>query len=89
MASIVDMFAADGAADEQLASRMLHKCSARAALGHALPNLSFVVRDKPHIARRLLQRSMPKDRFRQQTYGNIALVSRLFGHARATLGPTS
>ena len=63
LASIVEVFVADGAADEQLAGRMLHKLSARAELGHTLPNLRLVVRDKPHSARRLLQRTLPKDRF--------------------------
>ena len=60
-ASIVEVFVADGAADEQLAGRMLHKSSARATLGNTLPNLRLVVRGKPHIARRLLQRTLPKD----------------------------
>ncbi|MFM7989128.1 MAG: hypothetical protein ACKPKO_58425, partial [Candidatus Fonsibacter sp.] len=59
MASIVEVCVADGAAEEQLASRMLHKYCARTLLGHALPDLRLVVRDKPHSARRLLQRTLP------------------------------
>ena len=52
---------ADGAADEQLAGRMLRTYSARAALGNTRPNLRLVVRGRPHGARRLLQRTLPKD----------------------------
>ena len=63
LAAIVEVFVADGAADEQLAGRMLHRHSARASLGQTLPNLRLVVRDKPHGARRLLQRTLPKDPF--------------------------
>lgn len=63
IASITEVFVADGAADEQLAGRMLHEGSSRAVLGQTLPNLRLVVRDKPHSARRLLQRTLPKDPF--------------------------
>ncbi|MFM7988280.1 MAG: hypothetical protein ACKPKO_54100, partial [Candidatus Fonsibacter sp.] len=57
LASIVEVFVADGAADEQLASRMLHhKSCARTSPGHALPNLRLVVRDKPHSARLFFSR---------------------------------
>ena len=38
----------------------MRKFVARAAFGHALPNLRFVVRDKPHSARCLLQRTLSK-----------------------------
>jgi len=62
LASITEVFVADGAADEQLAGRMLH--GARAASdGKRLPNLRLVARDKPHSARRLLQRTLPCDPF--------------------------
>jgi hypothetical protein len=63
LAAIVEVFVADGAADEQLAGRMLQRHSARASLNQTLPNLRLVVRDKPHAARRLLQRTLPKDTF--------------------------
>jgi hypothetical protein len=63
LADIVEVFVADGAADEQLAGRMLQPDSARAILGQTLPHLRLVVRDKPHGARRLLQRTLPKDKF--------------------------
>ncbi|MFM7977971.1 MAG: hypothetical protein ACKPKO_01535, partial [Candidatus Fonsibacter sp.] len=63
LASIIEVLVANGTRDEQLASRMLHKSCARTSLGHALPNLPLVVRDKPHRARRLLQRALPKDPF--------------------------
>jgi hypothetical protein len=42
---------------------MLIKGSARGTLADTLPNLRLVVRDKPHSARRLLQRTLPKDAF--------------------------
>jgi len=54
---------ADGAADEQLAGRMLLDNGARGTGGQRLPSLRLVVRDKPHSARRLLQRTLPKDPF--------------------------
>ena len=63
LSGMVEVFVADGAADEQLAGRMLQRHSARATLGQTLPNLRLVVRDKPHGARRLLQRTLPKDKF--------------------------
>ena len=56
VASIAEFCVADGAADEQvLQAACCKKGSARATLGHTLPNLRFVVRDKRHSARRLLQ----------------------------------
>ena len=62
---ITEVFVADGAADEQLAGRMLHPQSQRSAPGDgqslALPNLRLVVRDGAHAARRLLERTLPKD----------------------------
>ena len=63
LASITEVFVADGASDEQLAGRMLVKGSARGMLADTLPNLRRVVRDKPHSARRLLQRTLPTDAF--------------------------
>jgi len=63
LASITEVFVADGASDEQLAGRMLIKGSARGTLADTLPNLRLVVRDKPHRARLLLQRTLPKDAY--------------------------
>ena len=54
---------ADGAADEQLAGRMLLANGTRGTGNQSLPNLRLVARDKPHSARRLLQRTLPKDPF--------------------------
>jgi len=65
LASITEVFVADGAADEQLAGRMLHGSRA-ASGGKQLPNLRLVARDKPHSARRLLQRTLPADPFIRQ-----------------------
>ena len=62
--SITEVFVADGAADEQLAGRMLQGGSVRrTAEVTGLPNLKLVIRDKPHSARRLLQRTLPKDAY--------------------------
>jgi hypothetical protein len=61
LASITEVFVADGAADEQLAGRMLLANGTRGTGNQSLPNLRLVVRDKPHSARRLLQRTLPKD----------------------------
>ena len=54
---------ADGAADEQLAWRMLLANGTRGTGNRSLPKSRPVVRDKPHSARRLLQRTLPKDPF--------------------------
>ena len=62
----VEVFAADGAADEQLAGRMLMESSARGAdseLGVALPRLRLITRDKAHASRRLLQRTWTADTY--------------------------
>ena len=63
LASITEVFVADGAADEQLAGRMLLASGTRGTGNRSLPNLRLVARDKPHSARRLLQRTLPKDPF--------------------------
>ena len=63
LASITEVFVADGAADEQLAGRMLLANGTRGTGNQSLPNLRLVARDKPHSARRLLQRTLPKDPF--------------------------
>ncbi|MFM7981625.1 MAG: hypothetical protein ACKPKO_20140, partial [Candidatus Fonsibacter sp.] len=85
LASVVEVVVADGAADEQLASRMLHKSCARTSLGHALPNLCLVVRGKPHNARRLLQRTLPKYKFICTLMTNLLwsreLLARLAKHS--------
>ena len=58
VANIVEVFVADGAADEQLAGQMLLPTSTSE---HALPNLKMVCRDRAHASRRLLQRTWDKD----------------------------
>ena len=61
---ITEVFVADGAADEQLAGRMLHPRSLRTSptgQSLALPSLRLVVRDGAHAARRLLERTLPRD----------------------------
>ena len=63
IAAITEVFVAEGAADEQLAGHMLLDNGACGTGGQRLPSLRLVVRDKPHSARRLLQRTMPKDPF--------------------------
>ena len=60
----VEVFAADGAADEQLTGRMLMGSSGRGAdseLGAAMPRLRLITRDKAHASRRLLQRTWTAD----------------------------
>ena len=89
MASIAEVVVDDGVVDEQLAGRMLHKVSARAALGNTLRNLRLVVRDKQHSARRLLQRTLPTDPFISKLMATLLLLSRIIGQARATPAPTS
>ena len=54
---------ADRAADEQLAGRMLLANGTCGTGNQSLPNVRLVVRDKPHSARRLLQRTLPNDPF--------------------------
>lgn len=57
----VEMFSADGAANEQVAGRLLHPSVERGASGKKLPNLKMVIRDKAHAARRLTQRTFKVD----------------------------
>ena len=49
----VEMFSADGAANEQLAGRLLHPAVERAGTADKLPNVKMILRDKAHTARRL------------------------------------
>ncbi len=57
----VEMFSADGAANEQLAGRLLHPAVERAGTAEKLPNLKMILRDKAHAARRLTQRTFKVD----------------------------
>ena len=57
----VEMFSADGAANEQLAGRLLHPAVERAGTADKLPNLKMILRDKAHAARRLTQRTFKVD----------------------------
>ena len=54
----VEMFTADGAANEQLAGKMLHPTSLRGNLETKLPNLRLVIRDKAHATRRITDRTI-------------------------------
>ena len=55
IAAITGVFV--GAAEEPLAGRVLLDNGARGTGGQRLPNLRLAVRDEPHSARRLLQRT--------------------------------
>ena len=58
----VEMFSADGAANEQLAGRLLHPLVQRSAQAVGkLKNLKMVLRDKAHAARRLTLRTFNVD----------------------------
>ena len=57
----VEMFSADGAANQKLAGRLLHPAVERAGAADKLPNLKMILRDKAHAARRLTQRTSKAD----------------------------
>ena len=58
----VEMFSADGAANEQVAGRLLHPLVQRASRQAAkLKNLKMAPRDKAHACRRLLSRTVVVD----------------------------
>jgi len=58
----VEMYTADGAANEQLAAKILHPASVRNCEGVGkLPALKLVLRDKAHASRRLTERSFRVD----------------------------
>jgi hypothetical protein len=58
----IEMFTADGAANEQLAGRLLHPSSLRGGPGvDKLPNLRLVLRDKAHATRRITERTFKAD----------------------------
>ena len=58
----VEMFSADGAANEQLAGRLLHPLVQRSCKAAVkLKNLKMVLRDKAHSARRLTMRTFAVD----------------------------
>lgn len=62
----VDMFTADGAADEQVPCRLLSEACDRTGEPIAMfPNLRLVLRDKPHASLPLLKRTWCKDDFLQ------------------------
>ena len=56
----IEMFTADGAANEQLAGKMLHPTSLRGNKTK-LPNLRLVIRDKAHATRRITDRTISAD----------------------------
>ena len=57
----IEMFTADGAANEQLAAKMLHPASLRSSLCQKLPNLRMILRDRAHATRRLTERTFQAD----------------------------
>jgi hypothetical protein len=57
----IEMFTADGASNEQLASKMLHPDSLRGERALKLPSICLVTRDKAHATRRLTERSFACD----------------------------
>ena len=58
----IEIFTADGAADEQLAGRLL-AATQREDGAKLFPRLRHILRDKPHASRRLLQRTWCQDDF--------------------------
>ena len=64
----IEMITADGAANEQLALKLLHPMSARTSkvgVGK-LPGLKLILRDKAHASRRLTERTFRSDPLLQQ-----------------------
>ncbi len=57
----IEMFSADGASAEQIAGRLLHPTSARAAAVEKLPSLKMILRDKAHANRRITERTFCRD----------------------------
>ena len=57
----IEFFTADGAANEQLALRLLHPTSERTSKVDKLPGLKLILRDKAHASRRLTQRTFQAD----------------------------
>ena len=87
IAAITEVFAADGAADGQLAGRMLLDNGVRGRGGQRLPSLRLVVRDKPHGARRLLQRTLPKEPIHQQLDVHTHLATRILDQTHPVRWP--
>ena len=81
----IDMFTADGAANEQLAARLLHPGSSRSNC-QKLPNLSMILRDKAHATRRLTERTFQADpnldRIMQAVVTGETSVARLLKNSR-------
>ena len=82
----VEMFTADGAANEQLAGKMLHPTSLRGDLETKLPNMRLVIRDKAHATRRITDRTIGADCVLEQILNVIVVgrpsVSRLLKNSR-------
>ena len=57
----IEFITADGAANEQLALRLLHPKSCRATDVEKLPNLKLTLRDKAHATRRIAERTFKAD----------------------------
>ena len=57
----IEMCTADGAANEQLAAKLLHPASLRNSLSQKLPNLRLILRDRAHATRRLTERTFQAD----------------------------
>lgn len=81
----VEIFTADGAADEQLAGRLL-AATQREDGTKLFPRLRHIMRDKPHASRRLLQRTWCQDGFLRELqdrwlFGQHS-VAKLLQHSR-------
>ena len=84
----IEMFTADGAADEQLAGRLL--AATQGAVGAKLfPRLRHIMRDKPQTSRRLSQRTWGQDEFLREAQDRWLLgqhsVAKLLQHSHVLL----
>ena len=74
----IEMITADGAANEQVALKMLHPSSVRTSpvtLGK-LPGLKLILRDKAHASRRLTERTFRRDTYLWQIF-DLLVYSRI------------
>ena len=69
--SICEVYGADAAADEQLASQMLRPNSGRTGGKAQLPNLRLVIGDAAHASRRLLFRTWNRDPYIRCLVGTL------------------
>ena len=72
----IEIFSADGAANEQLAGRLLHPRVERAGTAEKLPRLKMILRDKAHSVRRLTQRTFKVDPVLKETLEELVIGTR-------------